>query len=213
MQKHINARMWTYIAAATPLAFLVSVYSPLMVTRRRLFRTRHARGRLFKHASSLDNSVVCWRDKLCSRIHPSAWISNNPWGAEGGNLEPVMHSWFAYDLPHMTRHAMPMATGNQRSMCGQRKYLAGKKRAASGWDCLVTLSLFPCSCHNNVDAQTYSPAASVLPYIHLHIPRAKRDGYILVNVARHVNTSRIIHREALVVQIKDYFSIADIMIQ
>lgn len=71
---------------------------------------------------------------------------------------------------------MPMATENWRSMCGQRKYLAGKRWAASGRDRLVTLSLFLCSCHNNVDAQIYSPTASVLPYIRLHIPHAKRDG-------------------------------------
>lgn len=79
--------------------------------------------------------------------------------SKGGNLEPVMCSRFAYDLPHITRHAIEERLEGHRSMCGQRKYLAGKRRAASGEkrDCLVTRA-FPfllLSCHSNVDAQIY----------------------------------------------------------
>lgn len=109
------------------LQLLVFVYSPLTMDRQHLCRTSQTCTRSFKQALSLNNSAVCWRDKPCSSRthHPRV---QHPRGPEGGNLEPVMHSWFAYDLPHMTRHAMPMATGNWRSMCGQRKYLAGKRR-------------------------------------------------------------------------------------
>lgn len=153
--------------------------------------------RPFKPIVTLDNFVVCWRDKLCSsRIYIPRGIIQHPRGPEGGNLEPVMHSWFAYDLPHMTRHAMPMATGNQRSMCGQRKYLAGKRRAARGRDCLVTLSLFLYSYHNNVDAQTYSPAASELLYTRLHSTLLNETG-ISSLMLPVTSIRRIIHSEVI----------------
>jgi hypothetical protein len=62
--------------------------------------------------------------------HPDTTRITPSGARRGGNLEPL-NAFVVYLRPIPYDEARDGATGSRRSMCGQRKYLAGKRRAAS----------------------------------------------------------------------------------
>jgi len=104
-----------------------------MVIRRRLFHSLSGTHVVVHLNTSYPSIILSCADEINSAVHVCIVRVEYPTPLRVGRGQPwASNAYVVYDLPHVTRHAMPKATGNQRSMCGQRKYLAGKRQGRLG---------------------------------------------------------------------------------